>query len=84
MRWFEKITNRGGQAAIRFGNDSRNVNGLLTTLISTVIMNFSTILIGIIFALYFEWRLGLIGFIAMPAMVTSGFISMFFFGGFAD
>ena len=84
VSWFEKVTNRGGQAATRFGTDSRQVNSLLTTLISTVLMNFSTIVIGLVLALIFEWRLGLIGLIAMPAMVAAGFISMLFYGGFGD
>ena len=84
MSWFEKVSNRGGQAATRFGVDSRLVNSLLTSLVSTIIMNFSTILTGLILAFAFEWRLGLVGLIAMPLMVVAGFISMLFYGGFGD
>ena len=71
-------------AATRFGIDSRQVNSLVTSLVSTVLMNFSAIVGGLVIAFVAEWRLGLVGIIAMPAMVASGFISMLFYGGFGD
>ena len=71
-------------AASRFGIDSRQVNSLVTSMVSTVLMNFSSIVGGLIIAFAFEWRLGLVGLIAMPSMVASGFISMLFYGGFGD
>ena len=37
-----------------------------------------------IFAFIFVWQLGLVGIVAMPAMVAAGFISMLFYGGFGD
>jgi ATP-binding cassette, subfamily B (MDR/TAP), member 1 len=82
--WFEKKENRGGLAATRFGVDSHQVNSLVTSLVSTVLMNSSAIVIGLIIAFVFEWRLGLVGLVAMPAMVSAGFISMLFYGGFGD
>jgi ABC-type multidrug transport system fused ATPase/permease subunit len=84
VRWFEHKANRGGTAANRFGVDSRQVNSLATSLVSTLVMNFSSIIVGIILAFIFEWRLGLVGIVAMPCMVISGFISMLFYGGFGD
>ena len=84
LPWFEDKRNRGGLAATRFGVDSRQVNSLVTSLISTVLMNFSAIVIGLIIAFWAEWRLGLVGLVAMPAMVAAGFISMLFYGGFGD
>ena len=84
VRWFDKKENRGGSAAARFGIDSRQVNGLGTSLVSTLMVNFSTIVGGIILAFIFEWRLGLVGLVAMPCMVISCFISMLFYGGFGD
>ena len=71
-------------AATRFGVDSRQVNGLVTSLISTVLMNFSAIVGGLVIAFLAEWRLGLVGLVAMPCMVISGFISMLFYTGFGD
>ncbi len=84
VKWFEMKANRGGTAATRFGIDSRQVNSLTTSMISTLVMNFSSIIIGMILAFIFEWRLGLVGLIAMPCMVLAGFISMLFYGGFGD
>lgn len=84
VQWFELPKNRGGAAATRFGVDSRQVNSLATSLISTLVMNFSSIIIGIILAFIFEWRIGFVGLVAMPCMVISGFISMLFYGGFGD
>lgn len=49
-----------------------------------MLMNFSSIIIGMILAFVFEWRLGLVGIVAMPCMVIAGFISMLFYGGFGD
>jgi len=60
------------------------VNSLATSLVSTLVMNFSSIIIGIILAFIFEWRIGFVGLIAMPCIVASGFISMIFYGGFGD
>ena len=84
VSWFDRKRNRGGQAATRFGVDSRQVNSLLSSLVSTILMNFSTIITGMVFAFIFEWRIGFVGLIAMPCMVASGFISMLFYGGFGD
>lgn len=84
VRWFEKKRNRGGAAANRFGVDSRQVNSLATSMVSTLVMNFSSIIVGMILAFIFEWRLGLVGLVAMPCMVAAGFISMIFYGGFGD
>lgn len=47
-------------------------------------MNLTSILVGMIFAFIFVWQLGLVGIVAMPAMVAGGFISMLFYGGFGD
>ena len=84
IKWFEKKVNRGGAAANRFGVDSRQVNILATSMVSTLVMNFSSIIVGMILAFIFEWRLGLVGIVAMPCMVAAGFISMLFYGGFGD
>ena len=67
--------------ATRFGVDSRRVNSLMTSLFSTIAINFSGIVIGMTLAFVFEWRLGLFGFIAMPCIVGSGFLSMLFYAG---
>ena len=53
-------------------------------MVSTLVMNFSSIVVGMILAFIFEWRLGLVGIVAMPCMVIAGFISMLFYGGFGD
>jgi ABC-type bacteriocin/lantibiotic exporter with double-glycine peptidase domain len=37
-----------------------------------------------VLAFVFEWRLGIIGIVAIPCMVAAGFISMLFVGGFGD
>jgi ABC-type multidrug transport system fused ATPase/permease subunit len=71
-------------AATRFGIDSRQVNSLVTAMGSTILMNFSSIVGGLVIAFVFEYRLGLVGLVAMPCMVASGFISMLFYGGFGD
>lgn len=47
-------------------------------------MSTSTIIIGMVIAFVFEWRLGLVGLVAMPSMVAAGLISMLFYGGFGD
>lgn len=84
VSFYDDKENRGGKAASIVGVDSRKVNSLATSLVSTMLMNFSSIVLGLILALIFEWRLGLIGLIAMPCMVLAGFVSMLFYGGFGD
>ena len=84
VQWFHRMKNRGGAAATRFAADSRQVNSLLSSLLSTLLMNFSEITVGMVLAFVFEWRLGIVGIVAIPCMVAAGFISMLFVGGFGD
>jgi len=49
-------------------------------LVSTIAMNFSSIIIGMIIPFVFVWQMGLVGLVAMPAMVTAGFVYMLFSG----
>jgi ATP-binding cassette subfamily B (MDR/TAP) protein 1 len=81
VKWYESKANSGGAAATRFAVDSRLVSNLVTSLISTLVMNTSSMIIGIILSFIFEWRLGLVGLIAMPLLASSGFIIMLFYTG---
>jgi len=82
--WFEKSSNSGGSAAARFGIDTREVSGLVTTYIGVVLSNTTTIVLALIFCFAFNWRLGILSMFIIPLIIISGYISMIFFGGYED
>jgi ABC-type multidrug transport system fused ATPase/permease subunit len=83
VQWYESKENSGGAAATRFAVDSRSVSSLVTSLASTLIMNISSMLLGIILSFVYDWRMGFVGLIAMPLLALSGYIVMLFYTGFA-
>jgi hypothetical protein len=50
----------------------------------TILKNGSTIICGIIISFFFNWKLGLIGLVAMPFILASGYILMKFLSGGLD
>jgi len=41
-------------------------------------MNVSSIIIGMVIPFVFVWQMGLIGLVAMPAIIIAGFVYMLF------
>jgi ABC-type multidrug transport system fused ATPase/permease subunit len=81
VKWYELKENSGGAAATSFAVDSKRVSSLATSLVSTLVMNTSSMLIGIILTFVYEWRMGFVGLIGMPLLALSGFIVMLFYEG---
>jgi ATP-binding cassette, subfamily B (MDR/TAP), member 1 len=57
------------------------VNSLLTNFYSIILKCLSSYVTGIIIAFIYEWRLALLGFIVLPMMMLSGYLSVVFYRG---
>ncbi len=84
VSWFSSSKNQGASVGSRLSIDSRLVNGLTSLLFAVVLHNAANIISSMIIAFLFEWRVGMIGLVAMPLMLVAGFISMLFYGGKGD
>jgi len=59
--------------------DPTIVQNLLTNFYSIIIKNTSSFIAGIVIAFVYEWRLALLGFIVLPMMMLSGYLSVIFY-----
>ena len=84
IAWYEKEENSGGSAAVKLGVDTEQVSNLMTTMISTIFMNASTILLGIVLSFVFEWRLGIMALFFIPLIVFVGSLQIKFHAGLED
>lgn len=84
IAWFDKPRNSSGTLSARLASDCQMVNGLLTTNISILIQNISTLISGLIIGFVYEWRVTLIALGLIPLMIISGIVQMSFTMGFSD
>ncbi len=59
--------------------DPTIVKNLLTNFYSIIIKNSTSFIAGIVIAFVFEWRSALLGFIVLPMMMFSGYLSVIFY-----
>jgi hypothetical protein len=55
------------------------VQNLLTNFYSIIIKNTASFIAGIIIAFLYEWRSALLGFIVLPMMMLSGYLTVIFY-----
>ena len=84
ISWFDKPKNNSGALSARLASDCKTVNGLITTFLSILIQNLTTLIAGCIIAFIYEWRTSLVAFALLPLMIVSGAIQMAFTEGFSD
>jgi ATP-binding cassette subfamily B (MDR/TAP) protein 1 len=82
--WFDLPRNNGGSLTARLSTDCQSVNGIVTTTISVVVQNLSTLISGLIIAFFYEWRTSLVALGLIPFMMLSGAIQMNLNTGFSD
>ena len=82
--WFEKPDNGGGILTTRLSTDCQAVQGMVTTSVSVMIQNLSSLISGIIIALYHDWRTALVAIGLIPFMILAGAIQMAMATGFSD
>ena len=72
--WFDKPRNSCGSISASLASDCERVNGLITTYISIVFQNLTTLICGIIIAFIYDWRTTLVALGLIPLMVIAGAI----------
>lgn len=71
MAWFDKSSNGTGALCAKLSGEAAAVQGATGQRIGTLIQSLSTICLGIGLAMYYEWRLGLVGAAFMPLILIS-------------
>ncbi len=60
------------------------MSGLVSNYIPVLIANFTTMTAGIALALYYQWKIGLLNILVLPAITLGGYLSITFISGFED
>lgn len=82
--WFESKQNSDGHIAASLEKDCRIVNGIFSSYINHLTINISTLLFGIILALFYEWRVALIALALLPLIVLSQAVQLAYSNGVAQ
>ncbi len=80
LKWFNKSSLRTTfRISQTIKMDPIMVQNLLTNFYSIIIKNISSFVAGMIIAFIYEWRSALLGFIVLPMMILSGYLSVVFY-----
>lgn len=71
MAWFDKSSNGTGSLCAKLSGEAAAVQGATGQRIGILIQSGSTIIVGLILAMYYEWRLGLVGTAFMPFILIT-------------
>lgn len=71
MAWFDITENGTGSLCAKLSGEAAAIQGATGQRIGTLVQSVSTILLGLILAMYYEWRLGLVGMIFMPIILIA-------------
>lgn len=82
--WFDIPRNNAGTLTARLSTDCQSVNTVVTTTVSILIQNLSTLISAIIISFVFEWRSALVALGLLPLMIIAGVMQMAFNSGFSD
>jgi ATP-binding cassette subfamily B (MDR/TAP) protein 1 len=74
--WYERPKNSIGLLTTRLAVDCKQVKEMTTTYLYVLIENASSLVIGLIVALVFEWRTALVALGLIPIIIAAGFIRM--------
>jgi ATP-binding cassette subfamily B (MDR/TAP) protein 1 len=71
--WFDQPGNSTGSLCARLSGDAGKVQGATGARVGTVLQAIFSMLIAIIVAVYYQWKLGLVGALIFPIMVGACF-----------
>jgi ATP-binding cassette subfamily B (MDR/TAP) protein 1 len=74
MEYFDQEENQPGSISSRLALDCKSINSLISTYIGAIFQSLSSLLIGIIIAFAFSWRITLVMIGITPILILSGVV----------
>ena len=76
IEFFDKDENNTGSLTSTLSDNPQKINGLAGITLGAIVQSISTLTIGSILGLVFNWQLGLIGLACTPILVSAGYIRL--------
>ncbi|KAH9849517.1 P-loop containing nucleoside triphosphate hydrolase protein [Lenzites betulinus] len=76
IEFFDKDENNTGQLTSTLSDNPQKINGLAGITLGAILQSVSTLVIGSIIGLSFNWQLGLVGIACTPVLVSAGYIRL--------
>ncbi|RPD54666.1 P-loop containing nucleoside triphosphate hydrolase protein [Lentinus tigrinus ALCF2SS1-7] len=76
IEFFDKDENNTGQLTSTLSDNPQKINGLAGITLGAIVQSISTLVIGSIIGLVFNWQIGLVGIACMPVLVSAGYIRL--------
>nr|CAD7462520.1 unnamed protein product [Timema tahoe] len=71
IEWFDEKANSSGALCARLSGDASQVQGATGQRLSIIIQSIATFLLAVGLAMYYEWRLGLVGLAFSPVIMAA-------------
>ncbi|EIW59664.1 multidrug resistance protein 1 [Trametes versicolor FP-101664 SS1] len=76
IEFFDKEENNTGQLTSTLSDNPQKINGLAGITLGAIVQSVSTLIIGSILGLSFNWQLGIVGIACTPVLVSAGYIRL--------
>ncbi|TBU45834.1 P-loop containing nucleoside triphosphate hydrolase protein [Dichomitus squalens] len=76
IEFFDKDENNTGQLTSTLSDNPQKINGLAGITLGAIVQSASTLIIGYIIGLSFNWQVGLVGIACTPVLVSAGYIRL--------
>ena len=76
IEFFDKDENNTGQLTSTLSDNPQKINGLAGITLGAIVQSVSTLVIGYIIGLSFNWQVGLVGIACTPVLVSAGYIRL--------
>ncbi|XP_033224974.1 ATP-dependent translocase ABCB1-like isoform X2 [Belonocnema kinseyi] len=72
--WFDDPSNGTGALCSKLSTEAAAVRGATGQRIGIIVQSYSTIILSVSMAIYYEWRLGLVGTAFIPLILVTGYL----------
>ncbi|KAI8986244.1 multidrug resistance protein 1 [Trametes punicea] len=76
IEFFDKDENNTGNLTSTLSDNPQKINGLAGITLGAIVQSTSTLIIGSILGLSFNWQIGLVGIACTPLLVSTGYIRL--------
>ncbi|OSD02414.1 multidrug resistance protein 1 [Trametes coccinea BRFM310] len=76
IEFFDKDENNTGNLTSTLSDNPQKINGLAGITLGAIVQSASTLIIGSILGLSFNWQIGLVGIACTPVLVSAGYIRL--------
>ena len=76
IEFFDKEENNTGQLTSTLSDNPQKINGLAGITLGAIVQSVSTLIIGSVIGLAFNWQVGLVGIACTPVLVSAGYIRL--------